>query len=112
MGGVLGWAANITCCVWTAFVVVIFSFPNVRPVTAENMNYAAPITVGVIVLSGYGFLPSNLVQMLIRCRLWYVAGAHKHYTGPRSNVENAAATLIGGGVQAERTSKDAEKGSL
>jgi hypothetical protein len=61
MGGVLGWAANITCCVWTAFVVVIFSFPNVRPVTAENMNYAAPITVGVIVLSGYGLLPSDLV---------------------------------------------------
>jgi hypothetical protein len=51
--GLLGWAANITCIVWTCFIVVIFSFPTVRPVTAENMNYAAVITVGVVVLSGY-----------------------------------------------------------
>jgi hypothetical protein len=55
--GLLGWAANITCIVWTCFIVVIFSFPTVRPVTAENMNYAAVITVGVVVLSGYVVCP-------------------------------------------------------
>lgn len=34
------------------------------------MNYAAPITVAVMLLSG----------------LWYVLGAHRHYKGPRSNI--------------------------
>jgi amino acid transporter len=41
MPGMLGWLANGTCILWTCFVVVVFSFPNYRPVTKENMNYAA-----------------------------------------------------------------------
>jgi hypothetical protein len=51
--GLLGWVANVSCIVWTCFIVVIFSLPNYKPVTAENMNYAAVITGGVILLSGY-----------------------------------------------------------
>ena len=39
--GVLGWACNCACIVWTLFVCVIFSLPTIRPVTAQNMNYAA-----------------------------------------------------------------------
>jgi hypothetical protein len=50
--GLLGWAANITCIMWTCFIVVIFSLPNIRPVTKDNMNYASVITVGVVALSG------------------------------------------------------------
>jgi hypothetical protein len=41
MRGALGWVANVTCIVWTVFVCIIFSFPNIRPVTPQNMNYAA-----------------------------------------------------------------------
>jgi amino acid transporter len=41
MKGALGWVANVTCIVWTVFVCIIFSFPNIRPVTPQNMNYAA-----------------------------------------------------------------------
>jgi hypothetical protein len=51
--GALGWVANVTCIVWTCFIVVIFSLPNLKPVTPQNMNYASVITVGVVVLSGY-----------------------------------------------------------
>ncbi|KAH7882215.1 APC amino acid permease [Phlebopus sp. FC_14] len=72
-GGLLGWAANITCITWTLFVVVIFSLPTVFPVTPENMNYASVITVGVIVLSG-------------DAQLWSCS-AHRHYHGPISNLD-------------------------
>lgn len=50
--GLLGWAANVTCISWTLFVCVIFSLPTVFPVTGVNMNYAAVIAIGVVVLSG------------------------------------------------------------
>jgi hypothetical protein len=53
-----------------AFEVVILSFPTVKPITATTMNYAAPITIGVMLLAG----------------LWYIVSAHRHYHGPRSNL--------------------------
>jgi len=71
--GLLGWAANITCCTWVIFVCVIFSFPNVLPLTKDNMNYASVITIGVVVLS----------------LVWYALGGRKHYKGPVSNLPQA-----------------------
>ncbi|RDB23394.1 putative amino-acid permease C15C4.04c [Hypsizygus marmoreus] len=68
--GIVGKAANWICIIWTIFICVIFSLPTVRPVTAQNMNYASVITVGVMVLSF----------------AWYILGAHKHYIGPQSNL--------------------------
>ncbi|KAI0651168.1 APC amino acid permease [Trametes meyenii] len=67
--GWLGWAANVNCILWTLFVCVIFALPTYLPVTGETMNYAAPITGGVILLS----------------LVWYVVGGHRHYKGPQSN---------------------------
>ncbi|KAI8990399.1 APC amino acid permease [Trametes punicea] len=67
--GVIGWIANINCILWTLFVCVIFSLPTNLPVTGQTMNYAAPITGGVILLS----------------LVWYVIGGHRHYKGPQSN---------------------------
>lgn len=64
--GILGWTTNIICCVWTLFVCVIFSLPSVLPVTAQTMNYAAPITGAVILFSG----------------IWYFLGGRRHYHGP------------------------------
>ncbi|KAF5376052.1 hypothetical protein D9615_007717 [Tricholomella constricta] len=69
--GWLGKACNCICIVWVLFICVIFSLPTIRPVTAENMNYASVITISVMVLSG----------------LWYMLGAHKHYIGPQSNLD-------------------------
>lgn len=39
--GLLGWAFNINCILWTLFVVVIFSMPTTLSVTKDNMNYAS-----------------------------------------------------------------------
>ncbi|KAI0632982.1 APC amino acid permease [Trametes polyzona] len=71
--GFLGWAANIICVLWTLFVCVIFALPTVLPVTGQTMNYAAPITGGVILLS----------------LVWYAIGGHRHYKGPASNKPDA-----------------------
>lgn len=51
--GLLGWAANVNCILWTLFVCVIFAMPNYLPVTPQNMNYASAITGGVIIISMY-----------------------------------------------------------
>ncbi|KAL7278701.1 hypothetical protein ACG7TL_007703 [Trametes sanguinea] len=84
--GFIGWAANINCILWTLFVCIIFALPTVLPVTGETMNYAAPITGGVILLS----------------LVWYVIGGHRHYKGPQSNRTDldqpSAHTVVGGGA--------------
>ncbi|KAF7986306.1 hypothetical protein HWV62_35262 [Athelia sp. TMB] len=72
--GLLGWAANICCIAWTLFVCVIFSLPDVLPVTAQNMNYAAPITAGVVLLSG----------------IWYLIGGWRFYKGPISGIDQGS----------------------
>ena len=58
--GILGWAANITCILWTLFVVVIFSLPTILPVTKENMNYAS---VGCLVYS----IPMKFERLIWVC---------------------------------------------
>jgi len=63
--GWLGWTCNIVCITWTLFVSVLFSLPTYFPVTAENMNYASVITVGVIVLSLCVPQPSTSSNALI-----------------------------------------------
>ncbi|KZS89352.1 APC amino acid permease [Sistotremastrum niveocremeum HHB9708] len=85
MPGLLGWAANITCITWTCFVVVIFSIPTLKPVTAQNMNYASVITVGVISCS----------------LVWYFFGGRKHYHGPVSNLDKTSSE---GSVQEDNKS--------
>ncbi|EGO20408.1 hypothetical protein SERLADRAFT_453070 [Serpula lacrymans var. lacrymans S7.9] len=80
--GFLGWAANVMCISWTLFVCVIFSLPNVLPVTKTNMNYASVITAGVVILSG----------------AWYIASAHRHYHGPTSNISHDPKPISGAGL--------------
>lgn len=70
--GWLGIFCNFACIAWTFFICVIFSIPLSRTVTAETMNYASVITVGVIVLA----------------YIWYYAGARKRYIGPQSNLHD------------------------
>ncbi|KAH8822685.1 APC amino acid permease [Flagelloscypha sp. PMI_526] len=70
MGEKLGTLANWMCILWVCFVCIIFSFPTVLPVTPQNMNYASVITCGVVLLAF----------------AWYIAGAHRFYHGPQSNL--------------------------
>nr|VWO95804.1 Abhydrolase domain-containing protein ACTT2 (EC (ACT-toxin biosynthesis protein 2) [Ganoderma boninense] len=67
--GIVGWFANVNCILWTLFACVIFALPPLLPVNASTMNYAAPITGGVVLLS----------------LVWFVIGGRKHYKGPQSN---------------------------
>ncbi|KDR78351.1 hypothetical protein GALMADRAFT_245494 [Galerina marginata CBS 339.88] len=76
--GKLGLICNTICISWTLFICVIFSLPTIMPVTANNMNYASVITIGVVVLAS----------------VWYVLGAHRHYTGPRSNLHDDSVDVI------------------
>ncbi|KAF9480263.1 APC amino acid permease [Pholiota conissans] len=76
--GWLGVVCNSICITWTLFICVIFSFPTIKPVTQQNMNYASVITVGVIVLAF----------------AWYILGAHKFYTGPQSNLHDDSVEVV------------------
>jgi amino acid permease (GABA permease) len=60
---------NCWAVIWTLFVSIIFLMPTTRPVTAENMNYAIVILVGILTFA-----------MIY----WFVGGARKHYIGPRT----------------------------
>ena len=56
---------TFACCYLT--VVVFFSFwPTVRPVTAENMNYAVLVTGAIVIFS----------------LTYYLVWARRVYTGP------------------------------
>ncbi|KAF9265138.1 amino acid permease [Marasmius fiardii PR-910] len=85
--GLLGFAANWICILWTCFVCVIFSFPTVLPITRENMNYASVITIGVMVLAF----------------AWYFIDGHRHYHGPQSNIQHAQTALGQTAIKKEST---------
>ncbi|GAA6013862.1 hypothetical protein JCM11491_000449 [Sporobolomyces phaffii] len=74
--GFLSWFINGIAVSWTTFVVIILALPTIRPVDAENMNYASAVTGGVMVLSF----------------IWFFAGGRKHYTGPRNLIHDDKVT--------------------
>jgi len=78
MRGALGWFANITCIVWTMFIAIILCFPTYLPTTAQTMNYAGVIFLGVLTLA----------------LTWYALSAHKYYHGPQGNL--AMKRFVGG----------------
>lgn len=88
-----GWFAffvNWTAILWTSFVVVILSLPNFLPVNVSTMNYAAPITVAVMLGSA----------------AFYFAKGRTYYTGPRNILEEER---LAANAQAFATSEDDEE---
>lgn len=69
--GRYSWYVNAWACLWTLFVSVIFILPTVRPVTADNMNYAIAYLAGIF---------------LAALSYWWVVGK-KWYTGPLVEAE-------------------------
>ncbi|KAK3360235.1 amino acid permease [Lasiosphaeria hispida] len=68
--GRASFCVNTYAVCWTGFVSVIFLLPTVRPVHADNMNYAIVILAFVLlVATGY----------------WYIHG-RRFYTGPRTHA--------------------------
>jgi hypothetical protein len=62
--GLLGWAVNLNCILWTLFVSVIFSLPTYLPVTSNTMNYSSVITGSVLLLAMY--VPYNSSPLFFR----------------------------------------------
>ena len=61
---------NCYAIVWTSVITIIFLFPEVLPVTAQTMNYAVVLLVGIF----------------LGAWLYWILAAHKTYTGPRVAV--------------------------
>jgi choline transport protein len=51
-----GMAVNLYAIVFGVFVCIFVPFPPMVPVTAENMNYCAPVFLGLIVLLGFDWV--------------------------------------------------------
>ena len=64
--GRIGLFVNIVAVAFCAFLVIFVPFPTILPITAQNMNYAAPIFIGVILLA--------LIDYAFR--------GHRTYVGP------------------------------
>lgn len=55
--GAIGQFSNYVLLAWTAFTLVMYSFPSVKPVEAGNMNYVCAVYGAVIfILSGYWWI--------------------------------------------------------
>lgn len=47
--GKLGLFSNVVLLAWTAFTLVMYSFPSIQPVRPSNMNYVSAV-YGVVVI--------------------------------------------------------------
>ena len=112
--GWMGLLSNSICISWTLFVCVIFSIPTNLPVTDLNMNYASVSFLSIFYQNfAYFFLQGNhrrgncisLVSFAsifiiysscdvhnCACSVWYFGAAHKHYNGPKSNLDDDSVT--------------------
>ncbi|KAJ4292000.1 hypothetical protein N0V90_009899 [Kalmusia sp. IMI 367209] len=64
VGNVAGTIANAGAVAWILFELVLFSMPTVLPVTNVSMNYASPVLVGLISLSGIWYVVSGRKRKL------------------------------------------------
>jgi choline transport protein len=76
--GRLGFTVNILAMAFCAFLIIFLPFPVILPVTAQNMNYASVVFLGVILFS--------LVDWVIRGR--------KRYTGPIREVGSESSSDV------------------
>lgn len=49
--GKWGLPINIFSIIWAVYILIFLPFPPTLPVTAENMNYAAPVFIGVVLFA-------------------------------------------------------------
>ncbi|OBT83148.1 hypothetical protein VE02_07242 [Pseudogymnoascus sp. 03VT05] len=80
MSYAVGMTVNIITIAWLIFAIVFFSFPYVKPVSAQNMNYTCACVGGFLVLE---------------TAWWFVAG--KEYTAKilKAREENLVADVMG-----------------
>ena len=80
MGHMLGVITNVLAIMFCIFLVIFLPFPTVLPVTAQNMNYASPIFIGVILIA--------LTD--------YVFRGHKKFVGPIRETRSEVSSETGG----------------
>ncbi|RKF54439.1 Amino-acid permease 2 [Erysiphe neolycopersici] len=68
--GKFSWWVNVWALIWTIFVSLIFLLPTIRPITAQNMNYAAAFLALILTFSWV---------------FWIVSGK-KYYSGPINEI--------------------------
>jgi choline transport protein len=66
MSRMVGMVNNVLALMFCTFLIIFLPFPSYLPVTAKNMNYAAPIFIGVM---GFAII-------------FYFVYGHKNYVGP------------------------------
>ncbi|KHJ36374.1 putative amino acid permease [Erysiphe necator] len=64
--GKIGWWVNVWALIWTFFVSTIFLMPTMRPVSAQNMNYAI----------------AYLAFILAFAWVFWIVSGRKYYSGP------------------------------
>ncbi len=74
MQHVVGIVTNVLALIFSTFLISFLPFPSYLPVTAENMNYAAPIFIGVM-----GFAIA-----------FYFVHGHNRYVSPIGKTENSS----------------------
>ncbi|OQE38274.1 hypothetical protein PENCOP_c008G07654 [Penicillium coprophilum] len=67
LGPRLGPIVNIAAIIWLIIAMIFSTFPTVRPVTPENMNYCIVVTMGWMLIGGL---------------YYYLLGGRKQFTGP------------------------------
>ncbi|EME86878.1 uncharacterized protein MYCFIDRAFT_56217 [Pseudocercospora fijiensis CIRAD86] len=73
LGPIFGPLTSAWACIWTFFVTIIFIMPTIRPVTAENMNYAIVYLAGILFFS----------------TIYWFSRGRRFYTGPVVEAEVA-----------------------
>lgn len=75
LGKVLSPIINVITVLWIIFIIIMAMFPDSKTVDKESMNYTCVINVGVWILS----------------IVYYYAYGYRHYSGPRSNLDEPSA---------------------
>jgi choline transport protein len=76
MSRMMGIVSNVLALMFCTFLIIFLPFPSFLPVTALNMNYAAPIFIGVM---GFAII-------------FYFVYGHKYYVGPIKEITGSEAS--------------------
>ncbi|KAL2424387.1 Choline transport protein [Exophiala dermatitidis] len=74
--GRFGLSVNIASLVFCLFLIIFLPFPPILPVTSQNMNYASPVFIGVMVIAAVN----------------YFVRARKRFHGPIKEVASEASS--------------------
>jgi hypothetical protein len=86
LAGIWAYPIGAAATLFALFCAVIFSLPTAMPVDAENLNYAAMLFIGTVVISTVTFYFPKY-------------GAYKWFKGPVHEVDDSASRSAGWGAK-------------